>query len=78
MVGGPNYETVAELKMLRELGENHLSDTTHAAEEKRLSVWIEPSVFFKDVKNCSQLSRSQTCGFYLTAVVVFQWELLYQ
>lgn len=23
MVGGPNYETVAELKMLRELGKNH-------------------------------------------------------
>ena len=23
MVGGPNYETVAELKMLRELGSDH-------------------------------------------------------
>ena len=26
MVGGPNYETVAELKMLRELGKDHHAD----------------------------------------------------
>ena len=38
MVGGPNYETVAELKMLRELGENHYP--THGAEGRQLFIRI--------------------------------------